>query len=304
VSAGVLILTGPTASGKSALALALAKRFDAELVGADSRQIYRGMPIGTAAPTPADRAVVPHHLVDFLDAHERYSAARFVVDALRAIDEIAARGRRAIVVGGTGFYVRALTGDVTLSPAYDAALRERLAREARIHPPEALAAWLAALAPARAAAIAPNDPYRITRALEVVLAERDGAERGDAAAAQTLRSRGILYRKLALTVDPAVLAHRIDARVDAMLEAGLLEEAERIGAGAVAADAVGYREALAYLSGWSTFDELRAHLARNTRRYAKRQATWLRSEPDLEFLPAGDALGAAIAIAATLPGWG
>jgi tRNA dimethylallyltransferase len=299
-----LILTGPTASGKSALALALAERFDAELVGADSRQIYHEMPIGTAAPTPADRARVPHHLVDVLDPHERYSAARFVADALHAIDAIAARGRRAIVVGGTGFYVRALTGDVTLSPAHDAAVRERLAREARIHPPEALAAWLAALAPARAAAIAPNDPYRITRALEVALAEREGAERGDGAAAQTLRSRGIPYRKVALTVDPAVLADRIDARVDAMLVAGLVEEAERIGADAVAADAVGYREALAYLAGWSTFDELRAHLARNTRRYAKRQATWLRSEPDLELLPADDALAAASAIAATLPGWG
>ncbi|MGD1067508.1 MAG: tRNA dimethylallyltransferase, partial [Vulcanimicrobiaceae bacterium] len=180
----------------------------------------------------------------------------------------------------------------------------RLAREARVHPPEALAGWLAALAPARAAAIAPNDPYRIARALEVALAERDGAERGDAAGAQTLRSRGIVYRKVALTVDPAELAQRIDARVDAMLAAGLLDEAERIGADAVAADAVGYREALAYLAGCSTFDELRAHLARNTRRYAKRQATWLRSEPDLEFLPATDALGAAIAIATTLPGWG
>jgi len=156
VSAGVLILSGATASGKSALALRLAERFDAEIVGADSRQIYRGMPVGTAAPSDADRARVPHHLVGFLDPRERYSAARFVAEALAAIDDIRARGRRAIVVGGTGFYLRALAGDVALSPAYDASLRERLAREARVHPPDVLAEWLRALAPARAAAIAPN----------------------------------------------------------------------------------------------------------------------------------------------------
>ena len=175
VTPGVLILTGQTASGKSALALELAERFDAEIVGADSRQIYRGMPIGTAAPSGDDRARVRHHLVEFLDPRERYSAARFVADALAAIDDAHARGKRAIVAGGTGFYVRALAGDVTLSPAYDAHVRERLAREARVHPPDVLAAWLRALAPERAAAIAANDPYRIVRALEVALVERGRA---------------------------------------------------------------------------------------------------------------------------------
>ena len=174
---GVLILTGQTASGKSALALALAERFGAEIVGADSRQIYRGMAVGTAAPSHADLARAPHHLVGFLDPRERYSAARFVRDALAAVDDVHARGKRAIVVGGTGFYVRALAGDVTLSPAYDAELRERLAREARVHPPGVLADWLRALAPQRAAAIAANDPYRIMRALEVALVERLAAGR-------------------------------------------------------------------------------------------------------------------------------
>jgi len=305
VPTGVLIVTGPTASGKSALALALAERFDAEIVGADSRQIYRGMPIGTAAPGADELARVPHHLIGFLDPHERYSAARFVADALRAVDAAAGRGRRTIVVGGTGFYIRALAGDVGLSPAYDAALRERLAHEARIHPTEALAEWLAALAPQRAAAIDPNDPYRITRALEVALAERAGPARADAAAApaQNLRTLGVPYRKIALAVAPDVLARRIDARVDAMLAAGLLDEAERVGARAVAADAVGYREALAYLAGWSTEAELREHLARNTRRYAKRQATWLRSEPDLVSVADAEAFEQASDIAATLPGW-
>jgi tRNA dimethylallyltransferase len=308
---GVLVLTGPTASGKSALALALAERFDAEIVGADSRQIYRDMPIGTAAPSEADRARVPHHLVGFLDPRERYSAARFVRDALAAIDAIHARGRRALVVGGTGFYVRALAGDVTLSPVRDEALRDRLAHEARTHPTDVLADWLRALAPARAATVPPGDAYRVTRALEIALAERDRVPDDvpeptpdDATpVGESLRTRGISYRKLYLDVAPEMLRERIATRVDAMLRAGLLDEAERIGADAVAADAVGYREALAYLDGFSTADELRAHLVRNTRRYAKRQATWFRIEPDLIRMAAGDVFAAATARARELPGW-
>jgi tRNA dimethylallyltransferase len=286
---GVLILTGPTASGKSALALELAEAFDAEIVGADSRQLYRDMTIGTAAPSAADRARVPHHLVAFLDPAERYSAARYVVDARAAIDDIRARGRRAIVVGGTGFYVRALAGDVALAAAHDGALRERLAREARTHPPEVLADWLRALAPERARAIDANDPYRIARALEIALAARDGADapRGPL---PTLRAGGIPSLKLWLALDPADVQARIERRVDAMLAAGLVEEAERIGLDAVAADAVGYREALAFARGWSTAPELRAQLIRATRRYAKRQATWFRTEPDLVRVPPGDAM--------------
>ena len=116
MTSGVLVLAGPTASGKTELALALARTFDAEIVGADARQIYRAMPIGTAAPSDAQRAAVPHHLVGFLDPYERYSAARYVIDARAAIDAIHARGRRALVVGGTGFYIRALCGDVALDP--------------------------------------------------------------------------------------------------------------------------------------------------------------------------------------------
>jgi tRNA dimethylallyltransferase len=315
VNAGVVILTGQTASGKSALALELAERFGAEIVGADSRQIYRGMRIGTAAPSDAELARVPHHLVGFLDPRERYSAARFVGDAVAAIDVILARGRRAIVVGGTGFYVRALTGDVELAGAYDVSVRERLAREARVHPSEVLAEWLRALAPARAEAISANDPYRITRALEIALAERavapgkkaraGGARGGDARGekSENLRTRGIPYRKLFLEIAPAELERRIAARVDGMLANGLLEEAERVGADAVAADAVGYREALAYLAGWSTRAELRTQLIRNTRRYAKRQATWFRTEPGLVRVPADDAVARAVAEAGALPGW-
>lgn len=289
---GVLILAGPTASGKTDLAIALAERFGAEIVGADSRQIYRGMPIGTAAPSDEQRARVPHHLIAFLDSHERYSAARFVLDARRAIDEIVARGRRAIVAGGTGFYLRALAGDVALDAAYDPAVRARLAAEARLHPPEVLADWLAALAPDRAAAIDPNDPYRIARALEVALLARAGAP-APRAPLPTLRAAGIPFVKLVLETDSEVLLERIERRVDGMLAAGLLAEAERVGIDAVAADAVGYREALAFLAGWSTAAELRAQLIRFTRRYAKRQATWFRSEPGAVRVPAAAAEAAA-----------
>lgn len=279
MTAGVLILSGPTASGKSALAVELAERFGAEIVGADSRQIYRGMPIGTAAPSTVLRARVPHHLIAFLDPHERYSAARYVVEARAAIDAIHARGRRALVVGGTGFYVRALAGDVTLDGAYDPDLRARLAHEARVHPSEVLAAWLDALAPQRAAAIAANDPYRVARALEIALSRRTRTAEPPRAPLPTLLAGGIAACKVWLEVDAAELEARIARRTDAMLAAGLVDEAERIGLGAVAADAVGYREALAYLAGWSTRSELRAQLIRATRRYAKRQATWFRSEP-------------------------
>jgi tRNA dimethylallyltransferase len=294
----VLVLAGPTASGKTELALALARRFDAEIVGADSRQVYAGMPLGTAAPDTAQRDAVPHHLIGFLDPHERYSAARFVSDALRAIGDIHARGKRAIVAGGTGFYVRALCGDVALSNAYEPALRQRLAREARLHPAEVLHEWLAARDPARALQVAPSDPYRLVRALEIALAPTPAP--GEQA---SLREAGIPYRKFALEIPDAALDERIAARVDAMLAAGFVDEAERIGADAVAADAVGYPQALAYLAGFSSAAELRALLVRATRRYAKRQRTWLRSEPEVTFV-ASDRAEATLARAAReLPGW-
>lgn len=277
---GVLLLGGPTCSGKTALAVTLAERFDAEIVGADSRQIYRDMPIGTAVPTAEERSRVPHHLVAFLDPHERYSAARYVRDALAAVTDIRARGKRALVVGGTGFYLRALAGDVELSATYDAALRARLAREARLHPPGVLHAWLATRAPARAAAISERDPYRITRALEIALAREPLAERERTL---SLRDAGIPFVKLALEVPSEVLDERIERRVEAMLAAGLVAEAELIGASATASDAVGYPEALAYLAGFTSLLELKRSLVRSTRRYAKRQRTWFRSEPGLTY---------------------
>lgn len=278
---GVLVLAGPTASGKTALAIELARRFEAEIVGADSRQIYRGMPIGTAAPSAAELAAVPHHLVGFLDPNERYSAARFARDALAAIEAIHSRGRRAIVVGGTGFYIRALTGNVTLAAEHDEALRDRLAHEAKVHPPAFLHAWLAAHDRARAEALEPNDTYRVLRALEVALAATPHADR---AAGRSLKTAGIPYLKVFLDLPLPENDLRIRERTAAMLDAGLVDEAERIGADAVAASAVGYPQALAYLRGWSTLEELRAALDRATRRYARRQRSWFRREPETVWL--------------------
>ncbi len=291
---GVLLLAGPTAGGKTDLAIELARTFDAEIVGADSRQIYRGMPIGTAAPTPEQLAAVPHHLIGFLDPHERYSAARFARDAMAAIDAIHARGRRAIVVGGTGFYVRALRGGVELAAAYDEGLRARLAAEARAHPAEFLHEWLALREPRRAAALAPNDTYRVLRALEVALAPVESRER--AVPLRTLAGAGMPHALIVLDLPNHVLDARIEARVATMLVAGLTEEAERVGSEAVAASAVGYPQAHAYLRGGSSDAELRASRARATRRYARRQRAWFRREPGARFVDAIDVAAAAKAL--------
>ncbi len=278
MSEGILILAGATASGKTDLALELAAAYDAEIVGADSRQIYRGMPIGTAAPTPEQMARAPHHLVGYLDPAQRYSAGHYASDAMAAIRDILKRGKRAIVAGGTGFYIRALLGGIDLAPQYDEALREWLAREARVHPAEFLYEWLKTRDAARARALHPSDSYRVLRALEIALAR--GTMPSSADRARTLRDEELAWLLVFLDVPQAEIDRRIGARTERMLAAGLLDEAERIGESAVAANAVGYPQALAHLRGWSTIAELGASLERATRRYARRQRAWFRAEPD------------------------
>jgi tRNA dimethylallyltransferase len=278
VSDRILILAGATASGKTDLALELAAAYDAEVVGADSRQIYRGMPIGTAAPTPEQTARAPHHLVGFLNPAERYSAGRYASDAIAAIRDILKRGKRVIVAGGTGFYIRALVGGVDLAPQFDESLRARLAREARLHPAEFLYEWLKTRDATRAQALHPGDTYRVLRALEIALAQ--GFAPPSQERPRTLRAEGLAWLLVFLDVPQAEIDRRIAARTEWMLTAGLLNEAERVGESAVAANAVGYPQALAHLRGWSTIAELRASLERATRRYARRQRAWFRAEPD------------------------
>jgi tRNA dimethylallyltransferase len=288
---GVLIIAGSTASGKTELAIRLAHEFGAEIVGADSRQIYRGMAIGTAMPSSHQLAEVRHHLVGMLDPHERYSAARYASDALAAIRDIRRRGKHAIVAGGTGFYIRALTGGVALAPQYDESLRDRLALEARVHPPQFLHDWLRLRDPRRAAALHPGDSYRVLRALEIALAAST-ARLGDTRAS-ALAGEGIDWVTVFLDMPWSDIDRRIAERTERMLAAGLVEEAERIDAGAVAASAVGYPQALAYLRGWSTQGELRASLERATRRYARRQRAWFRNDPGTIWLAPG-AVAAAV----------
>ncbi len=273
----VLILAGSTASGKTELAIELAREFDAEIVGADSRQIYRDMAVGTAAPSPEQLGEVPHHLVGFLDPRERYSAGRYAADALDALEDIRRRRKRAIVAGGTGFYIRALTGGVALAPQYDETLRHRLAREAHLHPAEFLHGWLERRDPARAGALGLNDTYRVLRALEVALAQPSATVREGPA--RTLRSAGLSWELIFLDVPWEIVDARIARRIESMLAHGLVEEAERLGSEAIAATAVGYPQACAYLRGWLTQAELAAALERATRRYARRQRAWFRSEP-------------------------
>jgi tRNA dimethylallyltransferase len=283
----VLIVAGTTASGKTELAIELAREFDAEIVGADSRQIYRGMPIGTAAPSPEQLERVPHHLIGFLDPFERYSAARYASDAIDALHAIWRRGKRAIVVGGTGFYIRALLGGVALAPQYDEALRERLAREALVHPSEVLHGWLERRDAERARALDPRDAYRVLRALEIALATPSREQ-----PARSLASESVRWLLVFLDLPWSTIDARVARRTERMLEAGLLDEAGRVGDGAVAADAVGYPQACAYLRGWSTHSELRASLERATRRYARRQRAWFRREPSTHWLAPESVSGA------------
>jgi tRNA dimethylallyltransferase len=180
-------------------------------------------------------------------------------------------------VGGTGFYIRTLTGAVELAPQYDETVRERLAHEAKLHDAEFLHEWLTVRDPRRAAMLHAGDAYRVLRALEIALAPPHSLLRSQPLL--SLAARGIPFLKVFLEIDSGELDRRIETRTDSMLRSGLVEEAERVGADAVAGSAVGYPQALAYARGWCTYDELRALLVRATRRYARRQATWFRSEP-------------------------
>ena len=279
-----IFLMGPTASGKTALAVSLVERFPLEIISVDSALVYRGMDIGTAKPDPATLARAPHHLLDIRDPTEAYSAAAFCDDARRLMGDIVARGKVPLLVGGTMLYFRALLQGLDDLPRADAALRNELEAEAASRGWPALHAELAAVDPVTAARLAPNDSQRIGRALEVFHLA------GTPMSALLDRARSDLpYRVLQLALIPsdrAVLHQRIAARFDAMLAEGLIHEVETLRRNYAlkpdlpAMRAVGYRQAWAYLDGTIDLRELREQGIAATRQLAKRQLTWLRSWPD------------------------
>jgi tRNA dimethylallyltransferase len=277
----VVALAGPTASGKSAASLVLAQALDAEIVSVDSALVYRGMDIGTAKPTRAERERVPHHLIDILDPAQSYSAAGFAADAQRLVHAIRSRGRRVLLVGGTMLYFKALFEGLDAMPASDPGLRAELDAEAARRGWPAMHAELAAVDPVTAARLAPGDAQRIQRALEVWRATGQPLSAFHAAGE---RSAG-LQPDLFVSLEPrdrAWLHERIAQRFDQMLQAGFLDEVRALRArgdlhaGLPSMRCVGYRQAWEALDGAFAVAEVRERGIAATRQLAKRQLTWLR----------------------------
>lgn len=291
------MVAGPTATGKTRVAIALARRLSAEIVCADSRTVYRGLDIGTAKPTLRERAMVPHHLLDVADPGEPFTLADFQRLALDAIDGIDDRGRIAILTGGTGLYIRAVV-DRTAVPAAapDWDLRERLAAEERSRGPGTLHRRLTEVDPSAASRIHPRNVRRIIRALEVY--EATGTTLS-ALQAQVQGGRWTVGRPegsvcmFALTMARERLYARIDQRIDAQLEAGLVEEVRALlragyDRALPAMQGVGYKDIAAYLEGETSLEAAVAEFRRNTRRYAKRQWTWFRADPRYRWIDVDD----------------
>ena len=299
----LIVLAGPTASGKTALSLELAaslaaRGVAAEIVSADSRQVYRGMDIGTAKATAEERARVPHHGLDLVDPDQPFSVADFAACADEALAGMAARGAVALLAGGTGFYLRAVARGLAVdelpwNPEVRAAIDAALAAEGL----PALVTELRRLAPARAAAVDLRNPRRVVRALEIAQLRGDEPLPGARG-----YGRDVLW--LGLAVEPGVLRERIDVRARAQFDAGLVEEtrtlADRFDPTLPSFSGIGYAESLAFMAGRMTLDEAVAEDARRNVLLARRQRTWFRREPDVEWLDATTALPAAAALGAAL----
>ncbi len=276
-----LALVGPTASGKTALSLAVAGRLDAEIISMDSRQVYRGMDVGTAKPGPEDRAAVPHHGLDRVDPRERYSAGRFAREARAWIREIRGRGQLPLLVGGTGFFLRALLEPIFREPPLDPLQRERLRALLGVMEPSDLERWVRALDPERADVALAGGRQRVLRTLEVPLLtgrplswwHRHGGTDGEP----------VPVAVVALEVDPPLLAERIRQRTAEMLERGWIEEVRGLLAAGIPGDApgmtgTGYRDVVAFLRGEVDREGLAGAVEAATRGYARRQRTWFRNQ--------------------------
>lgn len=289
----IVVLSGPTASGKTATALALARLFPFEIVSADAMQVFRGMDIGTAKPSPQERAAVPHHLIDVADPDEHFSAGRFVAEAEKVVADIRARGRFPLLVGGSGMYLRAFLCGLDPLPS-EPTVRAELALRLEAEGGGQLHAELRRIDPASAERIHPRDKVRIVRALEIALLT------GERPSARRLSWAGRRYRVLflAIRLPREELYRRIDARVDRMFAEGFLAEVERLLSAGYSRrlksmSSLGYRHAVAHLLDGVPLEAAAAAMKRDTRRYAKRQITWLSREPGVKWLDADLAVAGA-----------
>jgi tRNA dimethylallyltransferase len=302
----LLVIAGPTGVGKTAAVVALGARVPREVVSADSRQVYRFMDAATGKPTAAERAAVPHHLIDIVDPDDRYHAARFRRDATAAIADIHRRGRLPAVVGGTGLYVRALLRGLDPAPPADPDLRRELGALAVREGRAALHARLAAHAPVVAQRLHPNDQVRVMRALEKL---RGTAVADERCWATVDSDYDAVY--VGLTMTRGALGTRLEARAAAMAKAGLAEEVETLLArgydpGLAALQGIGYREFVRVARGELSVAAAVAQMQRETVRYAKRQGTWFAREPGIEWLEVTtsmDAEAVAARIARRLEDW-
>jgi tRNA dimethylallyltransferase len=284
----IVAVVGPTASGKSDLGIALALRLGGEIINCDSVQVYKEIEIATAKVPLVERRGVPHHLIDFVPPERTYTAADWARDALNKIDEIEARGRTALLVGGTGFYLRALREPFFEAPPTDADLRQRLVRLRERRGPEHLHKLLRRLDPERASRLAPRDWSRVQRALELRLqtGEKLSARLSQRPAPPTQAAR---LRVFVLDPPRAELYRRIDLRAEAHFRAGLVEEVQALLKRGVRADgsalgAHGYRRVVEHLRGERTLESAIAQTQLDVRHYAKRQLTWFRREPGVEWV--------------------
>ena len=283
---GIFVITGPTATGKTALGVLAAKALDGEVISADAMQLYRGMVIGTAAPTPEEMQGVPHHLVGVVDPREKYSVGRYVQEASRCADDILARGKLPILVGGTNLYIEALLRGTDFA-AGDPELRRRLEEEYDALGGGEMLRKLAAADPERAAKLHPNDRKRIVRALEIYELTGKTITRFD----EESRTAKPRYPSCTLALsfeDRERLYERINARVDRMFRQGLVEEVRALLALGVtekdtAMQAIGYKETAAALRGEYSLEEAAEQIRQSSRRYAKRQLSWLRGKSDVNW---------------------
>lgn len=283
----IAVICGPTAVGKTALALSLAECFNGEIISADSRQVYRLMDIGTAKPVNAELQRVRHHLVDVAWPDEEFHAARFVDLAEQAISEVCQRNKRIFLVGGTGLYIRALTEGLIQAPSADPELRQHLIARADKEGSPSLHEDLARVDPGSAARLHPNDLTRIIRALEVY--EHSGSTLSALQDDHGFSGKPYRTLKICLTLARDVLYRRIDQRAEVMFEQGLLEEAEALlqagyDPNLKALRTIGYRQAFALLRREMTRDEAVDDLKQSTRRYAKQQLTWFRKDKSIIWL--------------------